>query len=108
LTTERLGFEDLIAGQADAYIRYNENLRKLEALLGAVESKTVTAPPSAPTAGQVWIVPSGATGIWAGKTDQLAHWYNGAWHYYVPCDRLRHWVKDTDVSIIFKAGAGWV
>lgn len=109
MTTERLGFNELLVGQPDAYLRYNENLRKIEAFFGAAQSRVVATPPATPLDGQVWIVPAAATGVWAGKTNQLAHWYGGAWHFYVPCDRLRHWVLDADVAVQYKANlSAWV
>ena len=40
----------------------------------AVISNTITAPPGAPTHGDIYCVPTGATGAWAGRAHELAQW----------------------------------
>lgn len=49
----------------------------------SVKNRTTTTPPSSPAAGDRYIIPSGATGAWSGKTNQVAE-YTTAWTYYVP------------------------
>jgi hypothetical protein len=49
-----------------------------------VTNRPTTTPPASPTEGDRYIVPAGATGAWAGKTDQIAVWIEGAWEYHVP------------------------
>ena len=43
-----------------------------------VESITATAPPAVPASHALYVVPTGATGAWAGKTHQMAYWH-GSW-----------------------------
>ncbi|GEM_PF-2072719 len=50
----------------------------------AVKSITQTAPPATPAEGDIYIIPSGATGAWAGKTGQVAEWSEAAWRYLAP------------------------
>jgi hypothetical protein len=100
-----LGFDDLAAGQADAYLAYNANLRRIEAMFGAVEAITNT-PPGSPGNGLVWAVGTAPTGAWAGKAGQLAHWYNSAWSFYVVPQYTRHWNKTGNVGIQFN-GTAW-
>lgn len=47
-----------------------------------------TAPPGAPANGDRYLIPSGASGAWSGKTDQVATWSaaNSAWLYTIPLD----------------------
>jgi hypothetical protein len=45
---------------------------------------TTTAPPGSQTTGNSYIIPSGATGQWAGKTNQIAKYKNSGWYYYSP------------------------
>lgn len=55
----------------------------------AVNSVTVTAPPGAPTLGDTYIVPAGATGAWNGQADKTAQWVTGAWVFaQAPLDTL--------------------
>lgn len=46
-----------------------------------VDSATTTAPPAVPTAHMLYLVPTGATGAWAGQAGKLAY-YLGSWRYY--------------------------
>lgn len=52
----------------------------------SVLSATTTAPPGSLTAGAGFIIPTGATGPWAGKTGQVAVWDGSAWAYAIPRD----------------------
>lgn len=45
-----------------------------------VLSVTVTAPPASPTLGDAYIIPAGATGVWAGKAQQLTEWNGTSWN----------------------------
>lgn len=47
-----------------------------------VLSFAVTAPPGSPADGDAYLIPSGATGAWAGRTNQVAVWQSGAWRYH--------------------------
>lgn len=105
MATERVGFEELAAGQADAYLLYNENLRRMEALIGAVEAITNT-PPASPGNGLVWAVGTAPTGVWTGQAGKLAHWYNGAWRFYTVPQYTGHWNKTGNVAIRFN-GTAW-
>lgn len=41
----------------------------------------VAAPPGAPGLAQTYLIPPGATGVWAGRQQQLAQWNGLAWRY---------------------------
>ena len=66
----------------------NANLLRLSRLgfHPSVLSATTTAPPGSPISGSGYIIPSGATGAWAGKTGQVAVWDGVAWAYAAPRD----------------------
>ena len=79
--------------------------------LAIVESVTVTAPPSNPTLGKVWIVPTGATGAWAGQTNKLAvASRNSTWKFTLPQQGWRVNIVDEDYGdYIYDAEADeWV
>lgn len=44
-----------------------------------VNDATITAPPATPAEGDAYIVPTGATGAWAGLVGRIAQWWGGAW-----------------------------
>ena len=80
-----LGWSSGEDGWGDAM---NANLLRLSRLgfHPSVLSATTTAPPGSPISGSGYIIPSGATGAWAGKTGQVAVWDGAAWAYAVPRD----------------------
>jgi Protein of unknown function (DUF2793) len=108
MTTSILGLQEIAEGVASQAALHNQALRELEARSTRVKSRTTTAPPGSPVEGDSYIVPSGATGVWSGKTNQIAAWIGGAWNYFVPIEGVGGiWVNDTDVSVTFDGGA-WV
>jgi hypothetical protein len=51
-----------------------------------VISMTLTAPPNEPPQGGAWLVPSNASGAWAGKGGMIAEWVGKEWFYSTPAD----------------------
>jgi hypothetical protein len=47
-----------------------------------VRSASVTSPPASPADGDAYIIPAGATGAWAGRTNEIAFWDGDSWVYY--------------------------
>lgn len=85
MTTPRLKIPEIAVGQASKEIAHNEALRVMDALTcGSVKTRIVTTPPVTPTEGDLHIVPSSATGVWAGQTNKLAHFYANFWYFYTP------------------------
>jgi hypothetical protein len=81
------------------------------AMLGAivclsVKDRDLTTPPASPTDGDRYIIPTGATGVWAGKTNQIAARIAGAWEYYVPKIGWLCYIEDEDKLAAYKP-AGW-
>ncbi len=87
MPTPNLGLPTLAQGQAQKEIAHNDALLRLDALVQtSVKSRALATPPGSPTNGERWIVPSGATGVWAGQTDKIAFWREGAWAFLGPID----------------------
>jgi len=84
--TPRTGLPEITAAQANKHITHNEALAKLDALTQSNVKDRLTAPPGTPTHGYCYLIIATATGVWAGKENQIAQWYNGAWLYYTPSD----------------------
>jgi hypothetical protein len=70
-----------------------------------VISQAIAAPPGAPAAGDAYLVPAGATGAWAGKTDNVAVYSSGAWVFYVPLPKQLLFVEDDQRFLEYTAGA---
>ena len=72
-----------------------------------VISDTVTAPPANPNNGDRYIVPSGATGSWSGKTNMIAHWESPAWTFTNPIKGFAVYVDSLNANKVFN-GTVWV
>ena len=107
MSTEILSIPEISSSQQAKEITHNDGLRRVEGLLVRVLSRTTTTPPGSPAAGDTYIIPSGATGIWTGLTNQVAHFYGGAWHYYVPIEGYASWVNDEDLRVTYD-GTAWI
>ena len=95
MTSARLGLPFLAAGQAQKEIVHNEALTLIDmASMAAAESMDLAVPPSAPVAGQCWIVADGASGEWAGRDGAVAGRIEGGWRFLAPMAGMRVWVAD--------------
>ncbi|CUX59997.1 DUF2793 domain-containing protein [Agrobacterium tumefaciens] len=52
----------------------------------AVMSMTLSSAPGAPASGDTYLIPVGATGIWAANAGKIAQWTGSAWTYLTPPD----------------------
>jgi hypothetical protein len=95
IVTPRLSLPLLAAGQAQKHVTHNDALTRLDALIHlVVDSRSQAAPPSAPTELSAYIVPDGATGAFAGHTDQVALFEDGGWTFLPPRTGWQAWVAD--------------
>lgn len=85
----------------------NSNLLRLSrfGFHASVLSMTTAAPPGSPTNGAGYIIPSGASGAWAGKAGQVAVWDGSAWAYAVP--RNGWTVHVVDVGLVTYEDGIW-
>ena len=80
----------------------------IDALEGAcVEQRALGVPPGSPTPGRCYIVASGATGAWAGKTDQIAVATEGGWRFIAPREGLRAVVASEGIDAVYR-GSSWI
>ena len=104
--TPRLTLPFIMPSQAQKHITHNEAIQALDALVQpAVESRTIAIPPSTPLAGDAYLVPSGATGAWAGHSDEIAAFQSGAWLFYDPAPGWQVYCKADQTQYVFDAGA---
>lgn len=96
------------ASQSQKHITVNEALGLLDGVCQmTLESIVETQEPAIAEDGQVWSVPSGATGNWAAEAGKLAIFSNGGWVFTVPKAGWRGWAKDTGESVLYD-GVDWV
>lgn len=93
--TPRLSLPLLAAGQAQKHVTHNDALARLDALIHLfVDSRTQTAPPVSPAELSAYIVPEGGSGLFAGRTDQVALFEDGGWTFLMPRPGWQAWVAD--------------
>lgn len=106
--TPVLGLIEIAEGVASQSALHNQALREFEARTSRVLSRALTTPPGSPAESDAYIIPAAATGVWSGKTNQIATYIGGAWSYYVPIEGCSSpWVNNEDKLVTFD-GANWV
>lgn len=104
--TPRLALPLLEPGQAQKEMSHNEALARLDlAAQAAVAAFGTVDPPEDPDPGQCWIVGDGATGDWAGHSDEIAGWTPGGWRFLAPIEGMRAWVAGNQGFALFSEGA---
>ena len=83
--TSRLALPLLAAGQAQKHVTLNETLLTLDTLVQLAFSQgPLNTPPVVPDEGMRVLVGTAPTAEFAGKSNQIAEWLDGAWRYLVP------------------------
>lgn len=102
----RLSLPLIMPQQAQKHVTHNEAIQALDALVQPiVESRTLATPPVSPLAGEAYIVPSGASGAWAGHANELAAYQSGAWTFHDPAGGWQVYVRADRTFYVFDAGA---
>lgn len=107
--TDRLGLPYLMPAQAQKHVTVNEALRKLDALVQPrVLSRTVSAEPASPVAGDAYVLPAGASGAaWDGFAENdLVVFQDGAWEAFGPKSGWQVFDAGEGESLIFD-GTAW-
>ncbi|MRN66542.1 phage tail protein [Brucella sp. 10RB9213] len=71
-----------------------------------VLSMMVTAPPATPTVGDIYLVPSGATGAWTGQAGKLAEYTSAGWGIITPPNG--HGISLPDGRIFERIGGAYI
>jgi len=78
---------------ADSY-RYK--VEELDFHIRSALSDAVSDPPDAPSFGDVYLVPSGASGAWSSHQDDLAIWTRNGWRFETPA--IGKWLLIEDIG----------
>lgn len=73
----------------------------------AVLSRSLATPLLTTTLGDRYIIPVGAVGAWANRTNQVAEWTTTGWTFLVPSVGMSAWVADERIALYFD-GADWI
>lgn len=105
--TTKLDLELLQNGAANQTLA-NETFHQLNQLVQASVVDRATTPPGSPANEALYLIIATATGIWAGKENQLAYWLTStnAWQYILPREGMLVHVNDEDEYYSYD-GAAW-
>ena len=80
------------------------NLTRLGAVVGlSVKDRDLATPPASPANGDRYLIPAAATGVWAGKTNQIAVRIADAWEYHTPKIGWLCYIEDEAKLSAYKA-----
>lgn len=87
-------------------VEMDNNLRDLALFCQATAEGITDTPPGTPVNGETHIVGQTPTGIFAGKTNQIAIYLDSAWAYYIPKQGYIFYNKSDDLIYRY-TGAAW-
>lgn len=97
----------LEAAQAQKHVTHNDALALLDACVQlSVSSRNVEAVPADPQQGERFIIGAAATGIFSGRSNQIAYWDAAGWRFLSPQIGWLAWVADESALFVFDAN-GW-
>lgn len=106
--TPNLALPLLAAGQAQKHVTLNEASYLVDDICQlAVIDRDLPSPPATPAAGDRYLVASGASGAWTGKSGQIAAWSGFGWEFRVPKRGWRVWIGD-ESRLLVHDGAIWI
>lgn len=106
-TTVVLALPLIQPAQAQKHVTHNEAMRLLDLIVQlSVESRSLTVPPASPAEAERHIVPTGATGAWAGQAGRIAVQTQGAWEFLEPAEGWQAFVRD-EGQMARRGPGGW-
>ena len=95
----------LLPSQAQKHVTHNEALQRLDALVQlSVLDHELGTPPVTPQTGDRYIVPVGATGVWAGQAQAIAYFDGVAWLFLPPRAGWRVLLSAARRVLVFESG----
>jgi hypothetical protein len=106
-SSPHLALPYLDAAQAQKHVTHNDALRMLDAIVQlSVAARNVTSVPAAAAEGGRWLVGSGATGVFADNTNNVAAFQDGLWRFFAP-QKGWHAYVESEGSILIFDGTSW-
>lgn len=104
--TDHLSMPFIMASQAQKHVTHNEALLTLDAILHlSVLSRTQNSAPATPNAGDRYLIPSGASGDFAGQDGKIAAYQDGIFQFYTPQTGWLSFVADEAIWLSYQNGA---
>lgn len=73
----------------------------------SVKDKDLVTPPASPVLADRYLIPAGATGVWASQVNKIAEWNGTAWDLYMPQVGWTCYIDD-EQKIFSWNGTAWV
>ncbi len=106
-STRRHSLPNLYVGQSQKELTHNEALARIDALLHPVVEAKATTPITGLTDtsdGLCWLITGAATGLWTGRSGQIARWSGGSWRYIAPVAGMTLWLNTSGKRLFYIAG----
>lgn len=84
----------LVTGQAQGEVPFNDFVNRMEVMVSLTIISITDTPPGSPSNGDVYATGSSPTGVWAGKADNIAAYYNG-WLFFPNVEGMRAYLGST-------------
>jgi hypothetical protein len=97
------------SSQAQKEAVFNNAIVAFDALFkGSVISLALNTPPGSPSAGDIYIVASGGSGLWSGHDHSITFYFNG-WQFFTPPLKLTLFDQNTAEFYTYQGGSTfWV
>ena len=102
----RLNIMMMASGVLQPDVIFNEAILSFDALVGGTVLAITTAIPVAPSAGDTYIIGAAATGVWAGKDNDVSFYYNG-WQFLTAPQHMKLF-NAADGKYYTKGATAWV
>lgn len=104
--TDNLSLPYIMPSQAQKHITHNEALLALDAIIHlSVTSRNQSTTPTAPSAGERYLVPDAATGDFSDQDGKIAAYQDGVFQFYTPQTGWLTYVEDEDIWLFYANGA---
>ncbi len=99
----------LAISQAHKEVTHNEALVRIDALLHTVVEDRLAGTPAVDEndIGKCWLIDEGASGVWSGKSGQIAIWVGADWRFTKPSEGMRMRLRATNFDVVYVQG-NWI
>ena len=94
------------AGESGINLQLDENWKAIGALLQLSVVSATDNIPTSPVAGDRYIIPTGATGVWSTHVGKVARYNEGTWEIYTPLKGWFAYTQDVETYLLFD-GSDW-
>ena len=107
--TPRYELPLLAISQAHKEVTHNEALVRIDALLHTVVEDCLAGTPAVgeDDVGKCWLIDEGASGVWSGKSGQIAIWVGADWRFAKPSDGMRIRLRAENFDVVYLQG-NWI